>query len=212
MDRMSVQIGMEFGFLKITKDCGVKITPGGGKHRIVLCECSCGNEKEFYLSNIKAGRTVSCGCHNDKNRFLINVTHGAKKTRTYRIWAAMKQRCYNPRGSFWKHYGGRGIKVCERWRSSFENFLEDMGHVPDGYSIDRIDVNGNYEPSNCRWANMKDQQNNRRNNKRHVFHGAIVTISEISDLTGISYENIAARIRRGWSVERAAETPVLKVT
>lgn len=140
------------------------------KHRdsFDLYQCDCGNVKFIISYNVKSGNTTSCGCYFteqlvDLNREL-KKTHGQSGTRTYRIWKGMHGRCKHPKTNGYKNYGGRGIKVCKRW-SSFENFLEDMGECPDGFSIDRIDVNGNYEPANCRWILLKDQAKNRRNTR-----------------------------------------------
>lgn len=144
--------------------------------RQVKCICDCGNQWEGLLNHIRNGNTKSCGCQNDDKRKLPKlIKHGHKsinnRTSEYNAWDSMKQRCLNVNNCSYKHYGGRGIKVCDRWLESFNNFLEDMGIKPSiEYSIDRINVNGNYEPSNCRWSTPKQQANNRRNNARYTTH------------------------------------------
>lgn len=124
-----------------------------GVHSRWLCLCDCGQTRVASGSSLKRGRTTSCGCG--------RITHGSWGSPTYRSWHMMLQRCTNPRNTHYAYYGGRGITVCERWLK-FENFLADMGERPLGTSIDRIDVDGNYEPGNCRWATPKQQMNNRR--------------------------------------------------
>ena len=133
-----------------------------------------------------------------------------RNTRAYKSWCEMKHRCDNSNFKDFNRYGGRGINYCSRW-NSFENFYEDMGDRPEGTSIDRIDTNGNYEPSNCRWATQKTQQRNRRNNRLLKYNGKLITMAEISETTGIQPSTIRSRINRhGWSVERATTTPAMK--
>jgi len=133
----------------------------------VFCKCKCGNTKIVWISELKrgSGGTGSCGCYRSEILRTHAITHGLSNTIEYRRWRGMITRCENPRYARFKDYGGRGIKVCKRWRESFLNFLKDMGKRPDGMSLDRINVNGNYEPQNCRWASRKDQMNNMRPRK-----------------------------------------------
>lgn len=113
----------------------------------------------------------------------------------YSSWQAMKTRCYNKNHLHYGDYGGRGIKVCERWKSSFPNFIQDMGPKPDGYSLDRIDTNGDYCPENCRWVSWQKQQNNKRNNRKLTFSGETHTITEWADIIGIKRSAIYMRAR-----------------
>jgi hypothetical protein len=121
----------------------------------------------------------------------------------------MKQRCCNPKRTQYYLYGARGITICQRWLDSFENFLEDMGNKPDNsYTIDRIDVNGNYEPSNCKWSTKIEQGNNRRNNHYITVNGITRTLSEWAEVTGIKRKTIQKRIEKGWSDIDAVSLPL----
>ncbi len=128
-------------------------------------------------------------------------THGLNGTRIQRIWFGIRQRCNNPKNQAYQYYGGRGIKICERW-SSLTNFLEDMGHPEPNMSIDRIDPNGDYCPENCRWATRSQQQSNRRNNHFIEFNGKRQTAMEWANEIGIAHQTVYQRIDLGWDVEK----------
>ena len=171
------------------------------------CICDCGNEVNVIGSSLKRGNTRSCGCIHREAVSKYDSVNG----RLYRIWADMKTRCNNPKYKLYHHYGGRGIKVCPMWNDSFSNF--SLWAFENGYSdnltIDRIDVDGNYEPSNCRWISIQAQQWNRRDNVVAVYEGKRYTLKQLSELSGISISTLYTRLRlHNWNVAEAVETPV----
>ncbi len=166
------------------------------------CRCDCGTEVVVAGNHLKSGATRSCGCLQRELTAQRSTTHGKSRTRTYRIWDLMHSRCSNPKNLRFKQYGGRGITVCERW-SNFEGFLADMGECPDGYSIDRIDPNGNYEPVNCRWATEATQQNNRTSNRMIEFGGKTQSLADWAREAGIKPGTLRFRIESGWPIKDA---------
>jgi len=150
------EIGIRYGKWTVLEYKGIK-----NKLQQFLCRCRCGVQRVHYAADLRAQKTKQCtACHNKANA-IRNTKHGYHNTSTYRIWSAIIQRCNNPNSTGYIHYGGRGIKVCERW-NDFNNFLKDMGPRPANLTIDRINNDGNYEPNNCRWVTHKVNCNNRR--------------------------------------------------
>ncbi|MBN3757249.1 hypothetical protein G3N95_30205 [Paraburkholderia sp. Tr-20389] len=205
-DRNPTPIGEKFNLLTIVGE--PEYIPG--RPRRVTVQCDCGTIKDVPLRDIKTGNTKSCGCLKFAPA-IFNQTHGHAKrgahSREYDIWISMKSRCTRPTSQRWEQYGGRGIRVCERWMTSFEAFFEDMGKCPDGLSLDREDVNGNYEPGNCRWADDETQRNNRRNNRVIEYQGESMTLAQWSRKLGLNENIIEKRLKRNWPIDRAFSQP-----
>jgi hypothetical protein len=178
-------------------------------NRLFLCKCDCGCEATKAGWLLRRGDTTSCGCRKKTVLGENTRTHGARKTRAYSSWWNMKSRCERENSKFYNDYGGRGIKICERW-NDFSNFLEDMGQPKEGMTLERINNNGNYEPSNCRWADRKLQANNRRSSKYIEVDGVIKTLQQWANLYKINRSTITERIKAGWTAKAAVQTPKLK--
>ena len=171
------------------------------------CLCDCGGATDVFASNLVRSHTTSCGCHKENAR----LTHGLSHMPEYKIWTGMKGRCQNPKDGRFRDYGGRGVTVCQRWADSFEMFFLDMGPRPSpNHSLDRIDVNGNYEAANCRWATRVEQQNNMRRNLSLSFNGRSQTAAQWAREIGMNPATLTTRLRRGWSVGVALTTPIQK--
>lgn len=166
--------------------------------RYFICRCICGNEKVFRLVNLKTGHSKSCGCMKVESAHNINLTHGeSKKTTEYSTWCGIKRRCYNKKEKSYRFYGAKGIKMCDSWLNSFDNFLKDMGRKPTKFhTIDRKNPNGDYCPNNCRWATVKEQQNNRSDNVKYNYDGKLYNLEELSFKLGIEKRTLYTRINK----------------
>ncbi|MFO0452773.1 MAG: hypothetical protein ACK52I_29645 [Pseudomonadota bacterium] len=179
-----------------------------------VAQCQCGNVDVFIAHLLRIGNTSSCGCLQKDRASQSNTTHGNTGTDEYAIHKGMLSRCYNKnRKITYDNYGGRGIKVCDRWLEpdgrGFMNFLEDMGPRPSTkHSIDRIDVNGDYCPENCRWASQLEQGRNKRNSKYMIAFGKTQCQSAWAEEFGIGLHTLRARLRKGLSPEEALTRPV----
>lgn len=205
--------GQRFGKLLVGEELPRYVTPRGMKHRQFACLCDCGKSTSVLAASLRAGRSRSCGCgisaagrlrytHGASRGF----SHGAKRQGEYNSWAQMRSRCNDPGANMFEHYGGRGIRVCARWES-FEAFMLDMGPRPVGHSLDRIDVHGDYEPTNCRWADASTQANNTSRTVRITLDGVTQSLKQWTEARGLSYKMVSGRLKRGWTPERALSTP-----
>ncbi len=182
-----------------------------GRHDVqYLCQCECGRELKVLGIHLRSGHTKSCGCFRKETTAEMASTHHMTNTRLYNVWRNMKARCYKPTHKDYSLYGGRGIQICDEWLSSFEAFVDWALHngYSDNLTIDRIDVNGNYEPSNCAWRTQKQQCNNTRRNIVIEFRGETHTMKEWSEILGMNYGTISSRIANGWPYEKALSTPI----
>ncbi len=203
MSKLIILTGKKFGKWEVIKRMPNK--PSGIAQW--LCRCECGVEKIIDGGSLRRGQSggcASCRCAQKTHGHTAN----GKRSRTFRSWEAMKARCHDPKNIGYARYGGRGIQVCDRWRESFQVFLEDMGARPIDMSIDRIDNDGNYEPANCRWASRIDQARNKRRNRLITFRGKTEPLAVWAQTIGLSARALSERLRRGWSIEDAMTRPL----
>jgi hypothetical protein len=212
-------IGKKFGKLKVLnfayKKATYKTNKKSGNKNIAKylyfyeCQCDCGKHKIINIQSLKRGLTVSCGCYGKEQRAKSLTKHGKTESRLYNIWCSMKQRCYNKKHKEFKYWGGKGVFICNEWKNNFQSFYDWA--MKNGYdenlSIDRIDCDGNYEPSNCRWATPKEQVINALKDKMIKYKNENHTIAEWSEIVKIPYGCLYTRINTlGWDVEKALKT------
>ena len=197
-DTFSINAGDRFGKL-----VAMSLHERRGRNKAYWSfQCDCGNVTVAAMSEVKYGKTQSCGCLRIEISGNINRSHSMSKSSEYHSWCSINGRCANLMDKAYPQYGGRGITVCERWRK-FEAFYADMGPRPVGTSIDRINNDGPYSPENCRWASRTQQARNTRRNINVTLDGKIVCLKEASQILGLPYGTVSARVRRGWTPERA---------
>jgi hypothetical protein len=188
---------MVFGNLKVVKIVGKK-----NRNTLWLCRCECGKYVECYQYNLERGTSTSCGCLRSYYAKKTRSCHGESTGKFYKKWSSIKSRCYNKNTPSYKNYGGRGIKMCDEWLDfwSFREWAYLNGYS-EGLTLERIDVNGNYEPSNCKWIPMEEQANNKRNNSFIEYGGKKQTLSQWSKELGVGKEVLSYRYRAGWTPE-----------
>jgi hypothetical protein len=180
-------------------------------NRVWTCRCDCGTLKEVWQTNLYSGMSVSCGCYARERASECNRKYNrpSKQIPEYNVWANLRARCQDRNDKRYACYGGRGISVCERWNTSFQAFLDDMGSRPSPkHSIDRIDNDGNYEPVNCRWATTAEQQSNKQTTHLVRCGDAIGTVTEWARICGMANATLTERLNRGWSTLDAILKPV----
>lgn len=199
MARYILSVGMRFGMLTII---GIaQDTP-----RVWLCRCDCGEEKSIRNRSLGSGNSKSCGCGRNIAVRLAITKHGYSGTRIYNIWSGMMDRCYEPSHHSYGNYGGRGIRVCERWHD-VQTFAADMLPIPTGRTLDRVNNDGNYTPENCRWATPSEQQRNTRRARRLTFDGRTESIATWAEEKGMSLQTLLMRLRV-WPVDKALTQPL----
>lgn len=199
--------GQRFGRLTVIEEAG------RDKHRNVIwkCRCDCGNES--YVTRADLKKTKSCGCWNIDAIIQRNTRHGASKrgsiTKLYKVWAAVKQRCTNPKNKAYKNYGGRGIKLCDEWLEyePFEKWAFENGYA-EGLQLDRIDNNGSYSPDNCRFVSTVENSHNKRNNVWITIDGKTALAVDWAKEVGVDVEVIRKRLRKGWTPKEAVFAPL----
>lgn len=197
----------KFGRLTVLEYIGHK-----GKRNLWKCRCECGKITEVVTYHLTKNIVKSCGCLRTEKLIERSTSHNKRYSKIYNRWKGIKQRCLNPNQPSYINYGGRGITICDEWKNDFMSFYN--WSMQNGYAekltIDRINNDGNYEPSNCRWVDRKTQNNNTRANHLLTYNGKTLNISQWANLYNLSYSCLKTRIRNGWSIEKALLTPVKK--
>ena len=198
--------GQRFGRLTVVKQGPHKVYASGKRIVAWICLCDCG--KDVLVSGEVLRRehgSKSCGCYSKELQRVLHTTHGLSKSKLYNVWRAIKSRCTNPNDSAYANYGGRGIRMCDEWYGDYTIFHKwaTANGYDESLSIDRIDVNGNYCPENCRWVNEKEQANNRRTNRLITHNGETHNVTEWAEIPGVSSKTIFTRIYEGWDPEKA---------
>ena len=197
--------GQKIGFLTVLQ----RLPQYTHKKTYYKCKCDCGKEIITYYGNLASGHTKSCGCYMKKLASEMFSTHRKSSTVLYKRWSGIKERCYSPNSTKYYRYGARGIKMCDEWKNDFIKFYD--WSINNGFSenltIDRIDVNGDYCPENCKWSNNIEQANNKTNSRFITYKGKTQTVAQWSRETGVAYDNIIARLRLGWDVDSIFTKP-----
>lgn len=208
MTKIKDLTGIRFGKLLVLRDSGERTKAGKARF---ICLCDCGVEKSIIGGNLNNGLVNSCGCEKDKKTSERFKKHGFSKHPMFNRYLGMISRCYDKEASEYHNYGARGIKVCDRWRLSVSDFINDIGAQPtESHTMDRIDNDGDYCPSNIRWATKKEQSINRRVTRMFTFNGIQMCAADWARSLGMTKVAVLNRIRSGWPLELALTTPAIK--
>lgn len=203
MGQLIDRTGDRYGRLAVLyRDTSVGPATGGKRVRW-MCKCDCGAVISKTGHELASGDTTSCGCLHREMVGDMRRSHAMTRTPTYRSWQAMKERCLNPKADNFKFYGGAGISVCERWKNSFEAFLEDMGRRPNGMTLDRIDPCENYEPGNCRWATPPEQSYTTSRLRFYNWRGKQMLVRQIAEMEGVPYTSLVKALRKNPNSKQA---------
>lgn len=187
----------------------LRLAPRSGRNTRWICRCDCGRYRSVQGNTLTSGTSVSCGCLRDEKSGQREYRHGMSRSGEYDIWNQARNRCFNPKNSRYKHYGARGIRMCEQWRRDFSAFYRDMGPRPSAkHTIDRINNLGHYEPGNCRWITNKEQQRNRLRTRLFTYQGMSMIAADWAAHFGMTPHVLKNRLMRGWDMERAISTPI----
>lgn len=211
MTKRIEMIGKKFGKLTVV---ALSEKRGNRGQLLYECLCDCGNKIIVMGESLRRGKTLSCTCEQKRRASEVNKTHGGSKERLYRVWQGIKDRCFNPSNTSFVHYGGRGITVCSEWMNyeNFREFMLNQGYNEDSkwgeQTIERMDVNGNYEPSNCTIIPKNEQVYNRTSNHKLTYKGETKCLSEWAKKFNMCDSTLYNRLKRGYTIERALETPL----
>ena len=203
-------IGKKFGRLRVVEYIG----PDSRGRSVMRCTCDCGNQKNAHIGALRSGDAKSCGCITRENNATRAAKHNSSYTKLYKVWRHIKDRCFNENTENYKHYGGRGITMCSEWKDSFIAFQEwalTAGYK-EGMSIDRINVDGDYSPDNCRWTTSLEQARNKRNSWRITINGENKHATEWCAIYNVSYGAAYSRKRKGWDDISCVTIPTQKRT
>lgn len=212
MQRRKISVGDTFGQL-IIQEILEPVGAGKNKRQYYMCLCQCGEVTKVRRDSLTSGHTTSCGCYSIAQTILRSTKHGGCGTPEYQTWINIRKRCYWEGHDHFEHYGGKGIQVCDKWRDDFQAFLDDVGYRPSSqHSIERIDFNGDYEPSNVKWATQIEQARNKSNNRLIEYLGKTRCVAEWAQIYNISPCKIHYWAKQGFTYKEALHIAIQRST